>query len=45
VTAVSTASGTATKNAAAAPLAPMDKSPVVLALIVTGFTFLGAALV
>jgi hypothetical protein len=42
VTAVSTSSST--KNTAAGPLAPMDKSPIAVALIVAGFTFVGAAL-
>lgn len=40
VTAVSTDSPS--KNAAATPLGPMDKSPFVVAVIVAGFTVLGA---
>lgn len=44
VTAVSTSSSTATKNAGAATLAPLDKSPIVVAFLVAGFTFVGATL-
>ena len=44
VNAASASSSTATKNAAAATLTPLDKLPIVVALAVASFTFVGAAL-